>query len=271
MTCLSLDHVSVPIGHRIVLREIGFTAEGGTLLGLVGPNGAGKSTLARAMAGLLPPSAGTIAVDGIFVSAMSRRDAARRISYLPQGDAVHWPLAARATVALGRAPYLGCLGTLSPADEAAIDCALGRADLASMADRDVKAMSGGERARVLLARALAVEAPILIADEPVGALDPRHALRIMGLLREEAARGALVIAVLHDLALASRFCDRLIMLHEGRLVADGPPHDVLSPPGLARHYRVSGHHGAHESERFVIPWQALQDHASHPPHKGETA
>ncbi len=271
MTRLSLDHLSVPIGRRPVLRDIGFTADGGTLLGLVGPNGAGKSTLGRAIAGLLAPSAGIVAVDGVPLSAMARRDAARLIAYLPQGDAVHWPLAARATVALGRGPYLGRFGTLSPADEAAIERALARADLTSMADRDVQSLSGGERARVLLARALAVEAPILIADEPVGALDPRHALRIMGLLREEAERGALVIAVLHDLALASRFCDRLIMLHEGRLVADGPPHDVLSPPGLARHYRVSGHHGAHESERFVIPWQALRDHASHPSHKGEEA
>jgi iron complex transport system ATP-binding protein len=269
MTELVIDNLSVPIGGRTILRDIGFAAQGGTLLGLVGPNGAGKSTLARAIAGLLAPSAGMIAVDGVPLSAMSRRNAARKIAYLPQGDAVHWPLAARATVALGRAPHLGRFGALSPADRDAIERAMARADLASLAERDVKSLSGGERARVLLARALAVEAPILVADEPVGALDPRHALRIMALLREEVASGVLVIAVLHDLALASRFCDRLIVLNDGRLVGDGPPHDVLSPPGLARYYRVSGHHGAHDAERFVIPWQAL-DEVSHPSHKGKT-
>ncbi|HEX7858480.1 MAG TPA: ABC transporter ATP-binding protein [Sphingobium sp.] len=257
MSRLQLDHVSVPIGQTTVLRDISLMAEGGAFIGLVGPNGAGKSTLARTIAGLLTPSAGTISVDGRPLSSLGRREAARTIAYLAQGDAVHWPLAARNVVALGRSPHLGPLGKAAPADEAAIDRAMARTQIEAFADRDVTRLSGGERGRVLLARALAVEAPILVADEPVGALDPRHALNIMELLQEEARCGKVVIAVLHDLALAVRFCDRLIVLGEGRLVGDGPPREILSPEGLARHYAVIGHHGSHEEQAFVLPWRAL--------------
>lgn len=257
MSRLHLDNVSVPIGQSTVLRDISFTAEGGTFIGLVGPNGAGKSTLARAIAGLLAPSAGTISVDDRPLSSLGRREAARTIAYLAQGDVVHWPLAARNVVALGRSPHLGPLGKASLADEVAIERAMARTRIEGFADRDVTRLSGGERGRVLLARALAVEAPILVADEPVGALDPRHALSIMELLHEESRRGMLVIAVLHDLALAMRFCDRLIMLGEGRLVGDGPPQEILSPEGLARHYAVIGHHGSHEEQGFVLPWREV--------------
>ncbi|OCC24194.1 hypothetical protein MB02_07980 [Croceicoccus estronivorus] len=271
MTRLEIDHLYVPVAGRTILHDIGFTAEGGSLIGLVGPNGAGKSTLAKTIAGLLQPASGTIAVNGVALDTMDRRDAARKIAYLSQGDTVHWPLAVRATVTLGRAPHSGRFGTASPGDRRAVEAALHRADVLSLADRNIQQLSGGERARVLLARALAVEAPILIADEPVGALDPRHALNIIGLLREEAARGALVIAVLHDLALASRFCDRLLVMRDGRLAADGPPHDVLSPAGMEQHYAVAAHHGTHEAERFVIPWRTLNAADRKPNQEGETA
>jgi len=257
MTRLVLDRVAVPIGRETILRDIAFAADAGALIGLVGPNGAGKSTLARTVAGLLAPSAGHVLVDDRPLAHLSRREAARRIAYLAQGDTVHWPLAARSVVALGRAPHATGFGRASPGDAAAIDRALARTGTAALADRDVTRLSGGERARVLLARALAVEAPILVVDEPVGALDPHHGLNIMALLREEAARGTLVIAVLHDLALAMRFCDRLIVMGAGRIAADGRPAAVLSPDGLRRHYAVTGHHGAHEDEAFVLPWRSL--------------
>lgn len=271
MTRLAIEQLCVPVAGKPVLHDVSFAADGGSLIGLVGPNGAGKSTLARTLAGLLTPSAGSVTVDGTSLAAMHRREAARRIAYLAQGDTVHWPLAVEATVALGRTPHFGRFGMASAEDRAAVERAMARADVTGFTDRSVRQLSGGERARVLLSRALAVEAPILIADEPIGALDPHHALRIMGLLREEAERGVLVIAVLHDLALASRFCDRLLVMRQGRIAADGPPHDVLSPEGMERLYAVTGHHGAHEAERFVIPWRALR--AAPPSHhdKGETA
>lgn len=257
MTNLQVDAVHVPIGRRSILQDISFTASSGEFIGLVGPNGAGKSTLARAIAGLLPISSGQILLDGQCLRQIGPKASAKKIAYLAQGDLVHWPLSAHAIVSLGRTPHVGQFGSNGPADEAAIARAMDRTAVTPFAQRDVTQLSGGERARVLLARALAVEAPILIADEPVGALDPRHGLNIMGLLREEANRGVLVITVIHDLALASRYCDRLIALREGELVGDGPPADVLSPQGMAQNYAVEGHHAAHQGEDFVLPWRAL--------------
>lgn len=257
MTCLTLDSVHVPIGQRSILRDISFRASGGELIGLVGPNGAGKSTLAKALASLLPISSGAICIDGQPLSQLAPKTSAKTIAYLAQGDIVHWPLSAHSIIALGRAPHIDAFSSPSVADHAAIDRAMQRASVTEFANRDVTLLSGGERARVLLARALAVEAPIFIADEPVGALDPRHGLNIMALLREEAERGALVITVIHDLALASRYCDRLIALRDGQLADDGPPHQVLSPRGMAQHYAVEGHHAAHDGQAFVLPWRPL--------------
>jgi iron complex transport system ATP-binding protein len=246
MTNLQVDAVHVPIGRRSILRDISFTASSGEFIGLVGPNGAGKSTLARAIAGLLPISGGQILLDGQSLRELGPKASAKKIAY-----------SAHSIVSLGRTPHVGQFGGNSPADEAAIARAMERTAVTDFADRDVTQLSGGERARVLLARALAVEAPILIADEPVGALDPRHGLNIMGLLREEANRGVLVITVIHDLALATRYCDRLIALRQGELVGDGPPSEVLSPQGMAQNYAVEGHHAAHQGEDFVLPWRAL--------------
>ncbi|MCC2603602.1 ABC transporter ATP-binding protein [Sphingopyxis yananensis] len=257
MTCLTLTNVHVPIGSRTVLRDISFRASGGEFIGLVGPNGAGKSTLAKALASLLPTSSGSININGQCLTQFSPKDSAKNIAYLAQGDIVHWPLSARSIVALGRRPHIDAFGSPSRADQAAVDRAMQRAFVGEFTDRDVTQLSGGERARVLLARALAVEAPIFIADEPVGALDPRHGLNIMALLREEANRGVLVITVIHDLALATRYCDRLIALRDGELADDGPPHQVLSPRGMAAHYAVEGHHAAHDGQAFVLPWRPL--------------
>ncbi|HET6538256.1 MAG TPA: ABC transporter ATP-binding protein [Sphingopyxis sp.] len=257
MTSLQVDAMHVPIGRRSILQDISFRASSGELIGLVGPNGAGKSTLARAIAGLLPISSGQILVDGQCLRQLGPKASAKKIAYLAQGDSVHWPLSAYSIVSLGRAPHVGQFGGNSHIDEAAIARAMERAAVKDFVHRDVTQLSGGERARVLLARALAVEAPILIADEPVGALDPRHGLNIMSLLREEADQGALVITVIHDLALATRYCDRLIALREGELVGDGLPHEVLSPQGMALNYAVEGHHATHQGQAFVLPWRAL--------------
>lgn len=269
MTRLAVEALAVPIGRTEILRDISFSAEGGSLIGLVGPNGAGKSTLLRALAGLLRPSSGCISLDGADLLRMPERVAARSIAYLAQGDTVHWPLSAETVVGLGRAPHCGPLARSSETDTAAIERAMARTGILAMRERDVTRLSGGERARVLLARALAVEAPVLLVDEPVGALDPHHGLNIMTLLREEAARGTLVIAVLHDLVFASRFCDRLIALGNGRVAADGDPGVVLGPQAIEQHYAVSGHYGAHEDERFVVPWRALPSSRSTHCNQGE--
>ena len=256
MTALMATGISASLAGQPVLRGVTFAASGGSFVGLVGPNGAGKSTLLRALANILPYG-GEVLVDGRKLAGLPQREIGRTIAYLAQGDVAHWPLSVRTVVGLGRAPHAGPLSRLSVKDAAAIDRAIALTGIAALADRDITAVSGGERARALLARALAVEAPILLADEPVGALDPQHGLGIMQLLKDEADRGRLVIAVLHDLALASRFCDRLLVLRDGALAADGNPHDVLAAGSIEYLYDVSGHHGAHDKERFVIPWRIV--------------
>ncbi|SFR76306.1 ABC transporter ATP-binding protein [Sphingomonas jatrophae] len=237
MVSLVAEDVGVTLGGRDVVHGVSARLEGGTLVGVLGPNGAGKSTLIRALVGLLP-ARGRVLLEGEPVAAMPRAQVARTIAYLPQGQTLHWPLGVERLVALGRLPHLGPFSRIGEADRAAVARAMDRAEVTHLADRTATELSGGERARVLLARALAVEAPVLVADEPLASLDPEHQLHGMELLRGEAAAGRLVIAVLHDLGLAARFCDRLLVMDGGRLVADGPPGAVLTPALLAQVYRV---------------------------------
>ena len=237
MVNLTLDNVTVSLGRRSVVRGISAAFAPGTLTGIVGPNGAGKSTLARAMLALVP-AGGTVTIDGTDVAALSRADLARRIAYLPQGQTLHWPLTVERLVGLGRLPHLAPMSQIGAADRAAIERAMDRADVASMRGRIATELSGGERARALFARALAVEAPALIADEPLASLDPGHQIDVMEMMRAEADAGALVIAVLHDLTMAARYCDRLLLVDGGRLDADGRPAEVLTPDSLRRVYGI---------------------------------
>jgi len=248
---VSLEDVSVALGGRRVVEGVGADLGGG-LIGLIGPNGAGKSTLVRAIAGLVPAEGG-ISIDGVLVASMPPRDRARRIAYLPQGQIVHWPLTVERLVALGRLPHLAPFGRPDGMDAKAIERALERTELVSLRDRPIDELSGGERARVLLARALAVEAPLLLADEPLAALDPAHQIEVMALLRAEAERGATVIAVLHDLTLAARWCDRLLLIDQGRLIADGKPGEVLSADRIGSVYHVSAFIGEAGGEPLIVP------------------
>jgi iron complex transport system ATP-binding protein len=246
-----LDRVSVTLGTRRVVE--GVSAEiGGGVIGLIGPNGAGKSTLVRAIAGLIPAE-GAVLIDGNAVTDLPLRDRARRIAYLPQGQSVHWPLTVERLVALGRLPHLAPFARPAAADAAVIQQALARTDLIDLRDRPFDQLSGGERARVLLARALAVEAPLLLADEPLAALDPAHQIEVMALLRAEAARGVTVIAVLHDLTIAARWCDRLLLIDQGALVADGAPRDVLTADRMASVYGVSAFIGEANGQPLIVP------------------
>ena len=257
MTALRARSVTVELGGRVALDGLDLAAEGGSLVGLIGPNGAGKSTALRALAGLLPRRAGRVEIDGAPIETLAPRALARRLAYLPQGRELGWPMAVERVVGLGRLPHLGPFAGPGPEDAAAVARALDRADVAHLARRPAGALSGGERARALLARALAVEAPILLADEPTAALDPFHQLQVMEVLRGAARAGDLVVVVLHDLALAARFCDRLVLLAGGRTLADGPPAEVLDGPRLAEAYGVEALRGEHEAELYVLPWRRL--------------
>ena len=239
MVKIQIEEATVPLGRRTVLQDVNATFEGGSLIGIIGPNGAGKSTLARAILGLLPLASGYILVDDQDIATMDRPALARTIAYLSQGQTLHWPLSVERLVALGRLPYLAPLSRLLPGDVAAIDRAMALADVGDIRERIATELSGGERARALLARALAVEAPALVVDEPLASLDPGHQLEVMELLERQARSGTLVIAILHDLTLAARYCDRLLLLDQGRLIADGTPADVLTEDRLASVYGIA--------------------------------
>lgn len=259
MSALSFTNLTVRYGDRDVLQNVSAAVDAGKVTGILGPNGAGKTTLLRAVLGLAAPSSGSIVVQGRALSDWSREALARTIAYLPQGGEAHWPLLAHDLVMLGRLPHRGHFSSPSEADAQAVRVAMTRADVLGFAGRRVDELSAGERARVLFARALATEAKILLADEPAAYLDPAHQLRLMGLLREEAARGTAVAVTLHDLALASRHCDEILVLHEGRVAAGGPPDAALSDTTLASVFAITAQRTADPAggHAAVTPWNLI--------------
>ena len=251
MSLLSVRGLDVDLQGRPVLQGIGFEARPGEVIGLIGPNGAGKTTLLRAICQLIGARSGEITWDDRSLADLDHRRRALTMAYLPQGHVIHWPMPVRRLVELGRLPRLGPLSRPAADDALAVDRAMAATDVAPFADRSTATLSGGEQARVLLARALAVEAPILLADEPAASLDPRHALEIMEVLRRTADQGRLVIAVMHELALVARFCDRVVLIDRGRLVADGPTRRVLTPDRLRDVYRIELAETADEALSFA--------------------
>jgi iron complex transport system ATP-binding protein len=245
--------LSVRLGRHPALSGVDLSLAPGQLIGVIGPNGAGKSTLIRALLGFVRADAGQVRIDGQPLQSLDRRAIARRIAYLPQGQVLHWPLSVERLVALGRLPHLGPYSRLSSQDAALVEQAMARADVLPLRDRIATELSGGERARIMLARALAVGAPALIVDEPLAALDPGHQIDVMALLAAQARDGALVVAVLHDLAMAARWCDRLLLLDGGRLIADGAPMAVLTADRLASTYGVAARIEQGEGGPLILP------------------
>ena len=225
---LVAETVTVNLSGRRVLDGVSMTAQAGTMTLVIGPNGAGKSTLLRTLAGLIAPTRGRVGLSGEDVGRMQARDRAKAIAYLPQSRVVHWPLSIREVVALGRLPHRGGPSGESAPDARAIERALGTLGLSSLAGRSVDQLSGGELARVLLARALAQEARVLIADEPTASLDPAHQVQVFVELQRLAQGGATVVAALHDLSLAARFADQVVVIDGGTCRAAGSPGAVLT-------------------------------------------
>jgi iron complex transport system ATP-binding protein len=295
MSMLRVENLTASLGGREVLREVSFTLGGGEFVGLLGPNGAGKSTLLKAMLGLTP-AGGHVAMDGRHLGGLSPSARARLMAYLPQERDVAWNLTAEAVVALGRTPWRGPMqpflhrskwrlqpesgkievqqsararthersesaGAGQAEDDRAIREAMARTDVLHLRGRSIADMSGGERNRTLIARALAQEAPLLLADEPVAGLDPAHQIAAMELFASLADNGGTVLITLHELHLAARWCRRLLVLDKGRLVADGTPADVLTPERLAAVYGVEAYRAETPHGLVVTPIARRHDPA----------
>lgn len=238
MTVLAAEGLVVRRGGRTILDRVSARFQTGGLVAVVGPNGAGKSTLLAALAGLLKPDTGTVALDGEPLHRIGARALARRRAYLPQGARAEWPISVERLVMLGLTPSLPAFGGLPEACRPALDRAIAACDLEARRDQPVTTLSGGELGRAMLARALVGDPEILIVDEPMAGLDPRHVLDSMERLHALARAGRLVIVSVHDLTLAARYSDRLLALHEGRLAADGPTHEILSSELLRQIFGV---------------------------------
>jgi iron complex transport system ATP-binding protein len=258
MMFLTAENLNVALAGRTVLKNVSLSLSRGHLVALVGPNGAGKTTLLRALAGLIP-SEGLIRVGGDSLSSLPLRARAKRFGYLPQGHVVHWPLPARDIVALGRYPHgVTDPARLTPKDAEAVLRAMQATDVVEFSDRRVTELSGGERSRVALARVLAVEAPVILADEPTASLDPRHQLDVMTNLRTAADKDVLVIVVTHDLGLAARFADHVLVLSDGRLVSQGAPAAALSEQVMANVFRINAYRAEYQSEAVIVPWAEVR-------------
>ncbi|MGC9368109.1 MAG: ABC transporter ATP-binding protein, partial [Paracoccaceae bacterium] len=228
MSLLRVENLSVTLRGRPVFRDVSFAIGPGEVVGLIGPNGAGKTTLMRAALGLIPAEGQS------SIAALEPRARARAAAWMPQSREIAWPVSVETLVMLGRTPHLAAGQSPSDQDRAVVESALERMGLTALRARAATRLSGGEQARVLIARALAQDTPLVLADEPIASLDPAHQISTMRTFSALAEEGRAVLVSMHDLGLAARHCNRLILLGEGRLIADGPPGEVLTAERLAR-------------------------------------
>lgn len=233
MKLLEIQNLSVSTQERQVLNNINFSVSKGECIGLLGPNGAGKTTLLRSAQGMLEHRGNS------SLAAMSPAHRAKHTAWLPQSREIVWPIDVETLVMLGRIPHMSGGQRATAEDQRLIDEAIATMGLESFRTRNATQLSGGEQARVLIARALAQDTPLIMADEPAAGLDPAQQILTMQAFEDIAASGRSVIVSLHDLGLAARHCSRLIMLHEGAIIADGTPEEVLTLDRLAQVYGIN--------------------------------
>jgi len=254
---LNVSNLSVVLSKRRVLHSLNFTIRDGEVVGLLGPNGAGKSTLMRAIAGQYPIE-GAIKLDEHDLPSLSVHERARVLAYLPQTRIIGWPMRVRDVVALGRLPWRAIGQRSSATDRDAVQNALELMDVAHLADRVATELSGGEQARVLAARAVAQDTRLLVADEPASGLDPAHQIMMMEALRRIARQGRMVFVSLHDLTLAARWCDRVILLKDGEIAGDGSPGLMMQPQRLAHVFGVRAHFALDTEGLILAPTGLIQ-------------
>ena len=229
---ISVEDVAVKLGATTILEDVSLSVDRGEFLALVGPNGAGKTTLLRTCNGLLSPSVGMVTVDDHDVSTLSARAVGQLVATVPQETTLAFDFDVGDVVAMGRTPHRSRFSTATAEDREAVDAALERTETGAFENRSVGELSGGERQRVLIARALAQKTPVLLLDEPTASLDINHQVRTLSLARSLADDGKTIVAAIHDLGLAARFCDRIAILADGTMLDAGRPDDVLTSAQL---------------------------------------
>jgi iron complex transport system ATP-binding protein len=256
---LQASNISLSFNNNVILNALNIRIDAGKLVGLIGPNGAGKTSLLRILANLQTPDNGEVQLEGENLQDIPRKQLAQSIGYLEQGAPAHWPLQVRRLIELGRLPYLSPWGKLSSHDRDIVDRAIDQAEVGHLSDRIISTLSGGERLRVLIARMFATEPNIILADEPIAALDPYHQLHIMELLRDHCDRGGSAVVVMHDLNMAARFCHHLTLLHHGHIVSEGTPEQVLQPQQLRDVYGIHAELQQHASGLTILPQSRVSD------------
>jgi iron complex transport system ATP-binding protein len=251
---LDVAGVAVRLGPRAVLAGVDLEVAAGEVVGLLGRNGAGKTTLLRVACGALAPDAGQVRLEGRALDSIDRRERARIAALVPQDAQLAFPFSVAEVVLMGRTPHLGWLGFEGAHDLDVARAAMARMGIAALADRSVLTLSGGERQLAMVARALAQEPRLLLLDEPTAFLDLRHRLEVLTVVRELAAAGTSALVVSHDLGVAARFCDRLVLLGDGRVLASGPPRAVLTPDLLRAAFGIEVELGfASDGVPVVVP------------------
>ncbi|QZA87944.1 heme ABC transporter ATP-binding protein [Salinarchaeum sp. IM2453] len=235
---INIKNINITLGSTEILSDVSLTVEAGSFVGLIGPNGAGKTTLLRTLNGYLEPDGGRIRVDDADVSTLSSEEIGRRVATVPQKTTFAFDFSVEEIVAMGRMPHQNRLSPTTKEDKMAVQRALDKTRTAQFAERNVRELSGGERQRVLLAQALAQSTPVLLLDEPTANLDVNHQVQTLSLVRELADSGKTVIAAIHDLELAARFCDDIALLADGTIAAHGSPKEVYTTKQLEETFGV---------------------------------
>jgi ABC-type cobalamin/Fe3+-siderophores transport system ATPase subunit len=260
MNLLTANHISLQLSDRQIISQISVQLKANEFVGLIGPNGAGKSSLLRILAGLNCHHQGDVLLQHknelVSIDKIPAPMRAKFLAYLAQHETPAWPVSVKNLVGLGRSPWNSSVN-LNEQDEQAVQSALQMTDLMELSDRSVNELSGGELQRVLLARVFAGNPQLIIADEPIAALDLYHQLHIMELLYSHALQGGAVIAALHDLSLAARFCSRLILMHHGKIIAEGQPVEVLTPENLAQVYGIKAHVDCRDVGVVIVPVERI--------------
>jgi len=254
---LVLNSAGFGYSQRAVLTDLNVCFQCGIMTAVLGGNGVGKSTLLKGMLGLVPCLSGQVLVDDDVLSELSPGQLATRLAYLEQQADCHWPLTTRKVVELGRFPHHQSGSTTAEKDREIVSQAMQITDVERFSQRSVKQLSGGEKARVMLARALAVDAPALLVDEPVAGLDPQHQLTVLQQLKSWASRGRTLLVVLHDINLALRFCARTLLILPGGGVIEGETQQILNPENIARAFNISVISGRHQQQDWLVPWAVV--------------